>query len=562
MQPRHNLPLEPLTTFGVAGTAATAWTLEQLDQVDPLLDAARPVPSASAARRCRSCSAAAATSCSRATCTSRWSWCGCAAAACSTTTARACCSKSAPAKSGTRPCATPSPGTGSASRTCRSSPAWSAAPPGRTSAPTASKSPRSSSRSTRSTSAAASGAAFDRAACAFDYRSSFFKTAAGRRWLITSVRLRLSRLPRPRTRLRRDPRRTRRPGAARCRGQGRSLPAVGPRPTPQQVAQAVRAIRRRKLPDPLGHRQCRQLLQEPDRDRRHAPNRLRLSFANLPVHPVAGDPTRAKLLGRLADRGRGMEGLSRRRRRRVRPRTRWCWSTTAPRPGSNCSPSRGGSSSRCTSSSASRWSPSRSSWLDRSAASGWCIPTGRCRHRHQHLARPAGVRRSADPAARVAAAAARAGAALVQRRDAGGAGRRDRAPAIQARRVHVQAALLARYDAIVHCRRRSRSTAACRAAIPTTASSSILPSGAAPTGCCPATGRCSRRARWPGSASKSGSGRSPTSIIGSTRTSTGHRHEPDQAPARASGVSSSRRPATAFPRRTCRRRKSASATCR
>ncbi|RPH42550.1 MAG: UDP-N-acetylmuramate dehydrogenase [Burkholderiales bacterium] len=77
---------------------------------------------------------------------------------------------------------------------------------------------------------------FDAAECAFGYRDSLFKHAGGSRWLITAVRYRLPRRPR----LHLDYGEIREElGRA-----GRS------EPTAVDVADAVTAIRRRKLPDP------------------------------------------------------------------------------------------------------------------------------------------------------------------------------------------------------------------------------------------------------------------------------------------------------------------------
>jgi UDP-N-acetylmuramate dehydrogenase len=77
---------------------------------------------------------------------------------------------------------------------------------------------------------------FDAADCAFGYRDSVFKRAGGSRWLVVAVRLRLSRTPA----LRLDY------GDLRD-----ELSRAGvARPTPPDVADAVSAIRRRRLPDP------------------------------------------------------------------------------------------------------------------------------------------------------------------------------------------------------------------------------------------------------------------------------------------------------------------------
>lgn len=77
---------------------------------------------------------------------------------------------------------------------------------------------------------------FDAAECAFGYRDSVFKQPGGQQWLITAVRLTLSRT----AFLRLDY------GDIR-----ESLAQAGVEvPTPQAVADAVSRIRRRKLPDP------------------------------------------------------------------------------------------------------------------------------------------------------------------------------------------------------------------------------------------------------------------------------------------------------------------------
>lgn len=77
---------------------------------------------------------------------------------------------------------------------------------------------------------------FDAAECAFGYRDSVFKQPGGAHWLVTAVRLRLSR--RPRLRLDYGDLRDE---LARA--------GVGT-PSATDVADAVSAIRRRKLPDP------------------------------------------------------------------------------------------------------------------------------------------------------------------------------------------------------------------------------------------------------------------------------------------------------------------------
>ena len=77
---------------------------------------------------------------------------------------------------------------------------------------------------------------FDAPDCGFGYRDSVFKHAGGERWLVTAVRFRLSRRPM----LRLDYGEIRDELARAGAGA----------PTPVSVADAVTAIRRRKLPDP------------------------------------------------------------------------------------------------------------------------------------------------------------------------------------------------------------------------------------------------------------------------------------------------------------------------
>jgi len=79
---------------------------------------------------------------------------------------------------------------------------------------------------------------FDRAECALGYRDSLFKQAAGAHWLITSVRLRL--VPEDQAVLHLDY------GDVRHWLRETGIPA----PRAHDVARAVRAIRRSKLPDP------------------------------------------------------------------------------------------------------------------------------------------------------------------------------------------------------------------------------------------------------------------------------------------------------------------------
>ena len=271
MQPRHGLPLAPLTTFGVAGSAATAWTLEQLDQVDPMLDEiARAATSASPlpfvlgggsnvlfARdlneplvlvRLRGRSLLddhGASVLLEVGAGEVWD-----------ETVRYALSRNwfglenlslIPGLVGGAPWQNIGAYGVEVAEVIESVAAVDLGSGERRS--------------------------FDRAACAFEYRGSFFKSDAGRRWLITSVRFRLSRLPRPRT----DYGEIRAELAAQAAGR---VPAVDGRRLVDRTAsrrrsrsaQAVRAIRRRKLPDPDVIGNAGSFFKNPDRDRRHPPN--------------------------------------------------------------------------------------------------------------------------------------------------------------------------------------------------------------------------------------------------------------------------------------------------
>ncbi|NLD55513.1 MAG: UDP-N-acetylmuramate dehydrogenase [Burkholderiaceae bacterium] len=125
---------------------------------------------------------------------------------------------------------------------------------------------------------------FSGAECAFAYRDSFFKSQAGRGWLITAVRLRLSRASEPQLDY----------GELRAEIARRAGPRASTMPTPVEVADAVEAIRRRKLPDPAVIGNAGSFFKNPVVTREKAEALLGRHPA-LPTHPVVDDPARVKL---------------------------------------------------------------------------------------------------------------------------------------------------------------------------------------------------------------------------------------------------------------------------
>jgi UDP-N-acetylmuramate dehydrogenase len=113
---------------------------------------------------------------------------------------------------------------------------------------------------------------FDAAECGFGYRDSVFRHGDGRRWLILGVRLRLSRTPS----LRLDY------GELREQLAHDGVTA----PTPVAVADAVEAIRRRRLPDPALVGNAGSFFRNPVVDAATAAA-LRTREPGLPCWPVA-----------------------------------------------------------------------------------------------------------------------------------------------------------------------------------------------------------------------------------------------------------------------------------
>ena len=148
---------------------------------------------------------------------------------------------------------------------------------------------------------------FAAADCAFGYRQSFFKTAAGRNWLILSVRLRLSRTFKPRLGYAELAKAL---GVVPPAGDGTSSAANASTPqnagsgtasgsgsgsesmmglTAAQVADTVEAIRRRKLPDPAVLGNTGSFFHNPVVDG-DTLERLRHQHPGLPAHPVRPEP--------------------------------------------------------------------------------------------------------------------------------------------------------------------------------------------------------------------------------------------------------------------------------
>ncbi len=120
---------------------------------------------------------------------------------------------------------------------------------------------------------------FDAADCGFSYRDSVFRRSAGAQWLITAVRFRLSRTPQ----LRLDY------GELRDELRARGVASPGA----HEVAEAVCAIRRRKLPDPAGIGNAGSFFKNPIVERARA-ERLAEAHPGLPLYP-GGSPATAKL---------------------------------------------------------------------------------------------------------------------------------------------------------------------------------------------------------------------------------------------------------------------------
>ncbi|MFO1406194.1 MAG: UDP-N-acetylmuramate dehydrogenase [Steroidobacteraceae bacterium] len=126
--------------------------------------------------------------------------------------------------------------------------------------------------------------------CAFGYRDSLFKRDADR-WIVTALELRLARTREPNLGY----------GGLREELAARRIE----RPTPPQVAQAVRQLRRRKLPDPAAIGNAGSFFKNPVVPAATAAS-LALGHPGLPVHPAG--PGQAKLSAAWLIEDAGLKG--------------------------------------------------------------------------------------------------------------------------------------------------------------------------------------------------------------------------------------------------------------
>jgi UDP-N-acetylmuramate dehydrogenase len=113
---------------------------------------------------------------------------------------------------------------------------------------------------------------FEAADCRFGYRDSLFKQPAGARWLILELRLRVGGWP---------------PTLAYA-DLRRTFPANAPAPDAAAIAQAVRAIRARKLPDPRRIGNAGSFFKNPVLTARQA-EALRAADPQAPLWPMASE---------------------------------------------------------------------------------------------------------------------------------------------------------------------------------------------------------------------------------------------------------------------------------
>lgn len=132
--------------------------------------------------------------------------------------------------------------------------------------------------------------------CEFAYRSSRFRRSqAGSRWLILSVRFALSRTPRPR--LTYPDLRT-------------AFANRTEHPTPDQIADAVCDIRRRKLPDPAKLGNAGSFFRNPVISAAQARS-LQAQYPQLPAYPDSGQPGQVKIAAAWLIERCGWKGVRR-----------------------------------------------------------------------------------------------------------------------------------------------------------------------------------------------------------------------------------------------------------
>lgn len=134
--------------------------------------------------------------------------------------------------------------------------------------------------------------------CHFAYRNSRFKSAAGCRYLITRIRLRLQRHFAPKLEY---------PGI------GEELHSMGiANPTAKQVSDAIIRIRRRKLPDPAVTGNAGSFFKNPVVSHNEA-SLLKQEFADIPVYAAANETIKlsaAWLIEQCGWKGRSLGGAA------------------------------------------------------------------------------------------------------------------------------------------------------------------------------------------------------------------------------------------------------------
>jgi len=115
---------------------------------------------------------------------------------------------------------------------------------------------------------------FSRADCGFGYRESVFKGPLKNQFIVTNVVFRLLREAQPNVSY----------GAIKTTLEDMGIEAD---PTPRQVSEAVTAIRRSKLPDPIEIGNAGSFFKNPELSQ-HKYDTLKAAYPNLPGYPVPG----------------------------------------------------------------------------------------------------------------------------------------------------------------------------------------------------------------------------------------------------------------------------------